>query len=196
MKRFCLRALRPQPESSKRVNARGLLLLGVPGTGKSAFAKALGKETGRPTLCLDIAALMGSLVGQTESNIRQALQTADAMAPAILFIDELEKGLAGAASGGRGDSGVSSRLFGTLLTWLNDHESNIFTIATCNDIKQLPPEFSRAERFDAIMFLDLPGKAERASIWAICRSEYAIDDNDPALMTKAGPGQRSGPAAD
>ncbi len=123
---------------------------------------------------------MGSLVGQTEANIRQALQAADAMAPAILFIDEIEKGLAGAASGGRGDSGVSSRLFGTMLTWLNDHGSDVFTIATCNNIKQLPPEFSRAERFDAIMFLDLPGPAERESIWAICRSEYAIDDADPA----------------
>jgi SpoVK/Ycf46/Vps4 family AAA+-type ATPase len=86
-------------------------------SGKSAFAKSLGRETGRPTLVLDIGALMGSLVGQTESNIRRALQIADAMAPCILFIDELEKALSGAAGSGQSDSGVSTRLFGTLLSW-------------------------------------------------------------------------------
>ena len=98
------------------VKPRGVLLLGVPGTGKACFAKALGNETGRPTLLLDLGALMGSLVGQTEANIRQALQIADAMSPAILFVDELEKALTGVGS--QGDSGVSTRLFGTLLTWL------------------------------------------------------------------------------
>jgi hypothetical protein len=112
LKDFCRRALRPQ----KRVSPKGILLLGVPGTGKSAFAKALGNETGRPTLTLDMGALYGSLVGATEANIRQALRVADAMSPVILFVDELEKGLSGV--GGQGDSGVSTRLFGTLLTWL------------------------------------------------------------------------------
>src|SRR5206468_5989873 len=102
LKEFCRRALRPgQP-----VKPRGVLLLGVPGTGKSAFAKALGAETGRPTLLLDLGALMGSLVGATEQNIRQALKVADAMSPAVLFVDELEKSLAGV--GTAGDSGVST----------------------------------------------------------------------------------------
>jgi hypothetical protein len=86
---------------------------------------------------------MGSLVGQTESNIRQALRIADAMAPCVLFLDEVEKALSGVASSGQTDSGVSARLFGTFLTWLNDHESDVFVICTCNDISKLPPEFAR-----------------------------------------------------
>jgi len=108
LKEFCQRALRP----GKSVKPRGVLLLGVPGTGKSAFAKALGTETGRPTLILNVGALYGSLVGATEANVRQALRVADAMAPCILFVDEVEKGLSGV--GGQGDSGVSTRLFGTM----------------------------------------------------------------------------------
>jgi SpoVK/Ycf46/Vps4 family AAA+-type ATPase len=115
------------------------LLLGVPGTGKSAFAKALGKETNRRTLVLDIGALMGSLVGQTEQNIRQALRITDAMAPCILFCDEIEKALSGAGSSGQTDSGVSARMFGTLLSWMNDHTSDVYFIVTCNDISQLAP---------------------------------------------------------
>jgi SpoVK/Ycf46/Vps4 family AAA+-type ATPase len=152
-----------------------VLLLGVPGTGKSAFAKALGKETGRPTLVLDIGALMGSLVGATEQNIRQALRIADAMAPCILFIDELEKALSGAAGSGQSDSGVSSRLFGTLLSWMNDHTSNVYVIATCNDISKLPPELTRAERFDGIVFLDLPGEEQKKRIWNQYVEYFEID---------------------
>ena len=108
---------------------------------------------------------MGSLVGQTEQNIRQALQIADAMAPCILFCDEIEKALSGVASSGQTDSGVSARMFGTLLSWMNDHTSDVYLIATCNDIRKLPPEFSRAERFDAVVFLDLPGRDEKQAIW-------------------------------
>jgi hypothetical protein len=100
LKEFCTRALKP----GRNVTPRGILLLGVPGTGKSAFCKALGRETGRPTLTLDVGALMGSLVGQTEANVRQALKIADAMSPSILFVDEIEKALAGLGSSG--DSGV------------------------------------------------------------------------------------------
>lgn len=171
VKDFCRRAL----QGSRTVKPRGVLLLGVPGTGKSAFAKALGNETGRPTLILDIGALMGSLVGQTEQNIRQALRIADAMAPCILFVDELEKGLAGV--GGQGDSGVSTRLFGALLTWLADHQSDVFFIATSNDISKLPPEFTRAERLDAVFFLDLPATTEKRAIWEMNRREYGIATN-------------------
>ena len=170
LKAFCRRSLLQTRSTTK---PRGVLLLGVAGTGKSAFAKALGLETGRPTLCLDVGALMGSLVGQSEQNIRQALRIADAMAPCVLFIDEVEKALSGV--GGTGDSGVSARLFGSLLTWMNDHTSDVYLVATCNDISRLPPEFSRAERFDGIFFLNLPGQAERDAIWTLYMEQFGLD---------------------
>ena len=175
LKSFCLKALAPRSAATPVVvSPRGLLLLGVPGTGKSAFVKALGNEIQRPTLTLDIGSLYGSLVGETESKIRQALKTADAMAPCVLFIDEIEKALSGV--GGNGDSGVSTRLFGTILTWLNDHASDVFVIATCNDVAKLPPEFSRAERWDGIFFIDLPGDAERKAIWSLYLRQYGHTD--------------------
>ncbi len=177
LKDFCLRAMRRQGKDDPLKRPRGVMLLGVPGTGKSAFAKALGTETGRPTLILDIGALMGSLVGQTEANIRQALRIADAMSPAILMIDEVEKALSGLS--GSGDSGVSARLFGTVLTWLNDHESDVFTICTCNDISKLPPEFSRSERFDGVWFLDLPGVQQRRAIWKLYIEMFGLDSKQP-----------------
>ena len=175
LKAFCLKALRTR-QAEDAVTPRGILLLGVPGTGKSCFAKALGNQTGRPTLVLDVGALMGSLVGQTEQNIRSALRIADAMAPCILFVDEVEKALAGAASSGVTDSGVSARLFGSLLTWMSDHESDVFVVTTSNNISALPPEFSRAERFDAVYFLDLPSEAERQAIWRIYLARFSIPD--------------------
>ena len=173
LKAFCSRALRHAhqpvhratpadnvcPDNqmpSRPVRPRGVLLLGVPGTGKSAIAKALGNEVGRPTLILDMGTLMNSLVGQSEANIRQALQIVDAMAPAVVMIDEVEKALSGAAAGGQNDSGVSSRMFGTFLTWLNDHTSDVFVIGDLPTTSpSLPPEFSRAERFDGVFFLGL-----------------------------------------
>ncbi len=173
LKGFCTRAMTPK-NGNGSVRPRGSLLLGVPGTGKSAFAKALGNQTGRPTLVLDVGSLMGSLVGSTEANIRQALKIADAMAPCILFCDELEKGLSGVASSGYTDSGVSARLFGSLLTWLSDHETDVFFIGTCNDISKLPPEFSRAERLDAVWFLDIPSSSEKQSIWHIYLSKFGL----------------------
>jgi hypothetical protein len=165
LKAFCKRSLLRTSRSNVLLQSRGVLLLGVPGTGKSAFAKALGRETGRPTLVLDLGAMMGSLVGETEQNIRRALQIADAMAPCILFVDELEKALGGVAGPANHDSGVSARLFGTLLTWMNDHTSDVYLVATCNNISRLPPELSRAERFDAVVFLDLPGRKQKDLIW-------------------------------
>ncbi len=120
---------------------------------------------------------MGSLVGQTEANIRQALRIADAMSPAILMIDEVEKALSGLS--GSSDSGVSARLFGTVLTWLNDHQSDVFTICTCNDISKLPPEFSRSERFDGVWFLDLPGVSQRRAIWKLYIEMFSLDPKQP-----------------
>ena len=154
---------------------KGVLLLSPPGCGKSQFCKALGNETGRPTLVLDVGGLLGSLVGQSEANVRTALKIADAMAPCVLFVDELEKALSGV--NGSGDSGVSARLFGTLLTWMSDHESDVFVVATSNDIAKLPPELSRAERFDGVWFLDLPSAPQRAAIWNIYLDMFGLDRN-------------------
>jgi hypothetical protein len=171
LKHFCRRALQP----GRCVRPRGVLLFGVPGTGKSAFAKALGNETGRKVLSLDLGSMKGSLVGQSEERIRQALKVADAMAPCVLFVDEVEKALAGAASGYQGDGGVAADQFGTLLTWLNDHESDVFFICTSNDVSKLPPEFCRAERFDGIFFIDLPTAEERHAIWAMYHDRFTLD---------------------
>ncbi|MGB4710382.1 MAG: AAA family ATPase [Fuerstiella sp.] len=174
LKAFCKRSLLRR-SGTTNVKAKGVMLLGVPGTGKSAFAKCLGRETGRPTLVLDIGALMGSLVGQTESNVRRALGIADAMAPCILFVDEIEKALGGVAGSGTNDSGVSARMFGTLLSWMNDHTSDVYLIATCNDISRMPPELSRAERFDGIVFLDLPQRDQKDQIWSHYVAAFGLD---------------------
>ena len=175
LKAFCLRAMRRQGHHDPLRRPRGVLLLSPPGCGKSQFAKSLGNETGRPTLTLDVGTLLGSLVGQSESNMRQALKIADAMAPCVLFCDEIEKALSGVASSGQTDSGVSARLFGNLLSWLNDHTSDVFFVGTCNDISKLPPEFARAERFDAVFFVDLPNAMQREVIWRIYRNQFELD---------------------
>ena len=175
LKAFTKRCLLQPHRDNPLKRPRGVLLLGVPGTGKSAFAKCLGRETGRPTLMLDIGVLMGSLVGESEANIRRALQIADAMSPCILFIDELEKALSGASGSGKSDLGVSSRLFGTLLSWMNDHTSNVYLIATCNDISKMPPELSRAGRFDGIVFLDLASREQKDLIWKQYLKSYELD---------------------
>ena len=179
LKSFCLRSMRRQGHHDPLRRPRGVLLLGVPGTGKSAICKALGNETGRPTLILDVGSLLGSLVGDTERNIRQALQLIDAMQPAVVMVDEIEKALAGAANSGQTDSGVSARLFGTFLTWLSDRESDTYCVATSNNIAQLPPEFSRAERWDAIFFLDLPSAQQRQKIWDIYMPLFDLDPDQP-----------------
>lgn len=179
LKTFCKRALL---SASTKAKAKGVLLLGVAGGGKSAFAKALGNETSRPTVMLDFGALMGGLVGQTEENTRRALAAVDAMAPCILFCDEIEKGLSGATGGHNGDSGVSSRMLGTLLTWLNDHTSDVFFVGTCNDISKLAQvsagAFTRAERFDGIFFIDLPSPEQRDVIWDMYLKAFDIIDDE------------------
>jgi hypothetical protein len=172
LKAFCARALRPGRRSAAR--PRGVLLLSPPGCGKSAFCKSLGNETGRPTLILDVGSLMGGLVGSTEQNTRTALRIVDAMSPCLLMIDEVEKALSGVASSGQTDSGVTARMFGTFLSWLSDHTSDAFVVATSNDISKLPPEFARAERFDGVFMLDLPSSAEKQKIWPIHRGRYGI----------------------
>ena len=172
LKDRCRRWLSPR----NKIKAKGVMLLGPSGTGKSAFAKALGNEVGRPCITLDIGGLMGSLVGQTEQATRQALRIIDAMAPALVFVDEVEKQLAGS---GTDTSGVTTRMMGAFLTWLNDHETDIFVVCTANDIQKLPPEFTRAERFDGIFFLDFPGAEQRELIWKIYVPMFGLDSDQP-----------------
>lgn len=178
LKAFTLASLRPASPTGPR--PKGVMLLGPPGTGKTAYCKALGASVGRPTLVLDIGALYGSLVGQTEERVRRALAVADAMAPCVLMVDEVEKALAG--HGSEGDSGVASRLFGTLLSWLSEHDSDVYTVFTSNDVTRLPPEFTRAERLDANFFLDLPGLEERIEIWRQYACKYQINDKSQELF--------------
>jgi len=172
LKAFCKRALLQPSRGNLLKRPRGVLLLSPPGCGKSQFCKALGQEVGRPVLVLDVGSLMGSLVGQSEERTRAALRIIDAMAPCVVMIDEVEKAFAGVH--GSGDSGVASRMFGQFLSWLNDHESDVFVVCTANDVLKLPPEFGRSERFDAIFFLDLPSREEKDAIWTIYRRLYEI----------------------
>jgi len=151
---------------------KGMLVLGVPGTGKSLTAKATASVFGVPLLKLDAGRLFGSLVGQSEANLRAAIQTAEAIAPCVLWIDELEKAFAGSASSGSSDGGTSARVFGTLLNWLQEKTSPVFVVATANDISQLPPELLRKGRWDECWFVDLPDVRERAAIWDLVVTKF------------------------
>ena len=142
-------------------------MVGVPGCGKSLAAKALAAEWQKPLLRLDTGRLFGSLVGESEANTRRALEVAEAVAPAVLWLDEVEKGLAGVQSSGRTDSGVTARVFGTFLTWMQEKKAPVFVVATANAVEQLPPEFLRKGRFDEIFFVDLPNPEERADIFRV-----------------------------
>jgi hypothetical protein len=179
LKSFCLRAMRQQGSRDSLVRPRGVLLLSPPGCGKSAFCKALGNEVGRPTVTVDIGRLMGSLVGQSQANMRHALQMLDAMAPVVAFFDEIEKGWKGAAGSGVSDGGTTAQMFGEFLTWANDHESDVFVVCTANDVSALPPEFSRAERFDGTFFIEFPGVQERRAIWKLYIDKFHLDPNQP-----------------
>ena len=148
-------------------NPKGLLLVGVPGCGKSLSAKAVASEWNMPLLKFDLGRVYGQYVGQSEENMRRALKLAEAVSPCVLWIDEIEKGLAGMKGGGQNDGGVAVRVFGTLLTWMEEKNSPVFTIATANNIDGLPPELLRKGRFDEIFFIDMPSPAERANILAI-----------------------------
>jgi len=145
---------------------RGVLILGVQGAGKSLCAKAISAAWQQPLYRMDPSTLFNSYVGQSERNLRQALKEIEAMAPAILWIDEIEKGFASAASQST-DGGLSKRMFGTLLTWMQEHREPVFVIATANDIEALPPELLRKGRFDEIFFVGLPGVSARKEIFGI-----------------------------
>lgn len=145
---------------------RGVLLLGVQGAGKSLCAKAIAAAWKMPLLRLDPGALYDRYVGESEKRLRDALKHAGQMAPIVLWIDEIEKGFASAASRST-DGGLSQRMFGTLLTWMQERRDPVFLVATANDIEALPPELLRKGRFDEIFFVDLPGPAARLEILAI-----------------------------
>jgi SpoVK/Ycf46/Vps4 family AAA+-type ATPase len=145
---------------------RGVLILGVQGTGKSLAAKAIATAWSMPLLRLDAGALYDRFVGESERRLRDSLRQADRMAPAVIWIDEIEKGFAGAASTSS-DGGLSRRMFGTLLTWMQERTAPTFLAATANDVTALPPELLRKGRFDEVFFVDLPSAEARAAILAI-----------------------------
>lgn len=167
---------------------KGMLVLGVPGTGKSLTAKATASVFGIPLLKLDTGKLFGGLVGQSEANLRSVIQTAEAISPCVLWIDEIEKGFGGvASSGGSTDGGTSARVFGTMLNWLQEKTSPVFVVATANDVSRLPPELLRKGRWDELWFVDLPNNQERASIWDIVIEKYGREKTtyDSVVLARA-----------
>ena len=155
--------------------ARGVLLVGVQGCGKSAIAKAVAALWRRPLIRFDVGRVFGGLVGESERNMDRALALAEACAPCVLWLDELEKGMAGLKSSERSDGGVTKRVFGKFLTWQAEKKAPVFVIATCNDITSLPPEMYRKGRFDEIFFADLPTQDERAEIFSIHLTKRSRD---------------------
>jgi AAA+ superfamily predicted ATPase len=145
---------------------KGVLMLGVQGAGKSLCAKAIATAWQQPLLRMDPATLYASFIGESERNLREALRQTEMMSPVVLWIDEIEKAFASAASRSA-DGGLSQRMFGTLLTWLQEHQAPVFVVATANDIEALPPELLRKGRFDEIFFVDLPTPEVREQIFAI-----------------------------
>ena len=147
---------------------KGMLILGVPGCGKSLIAKTTSRLWGLPLLRLDMGRVYdGSTVGRSEANLRSALKTAESISPVILFIDELDKAFAGGGGSGDSDGGTSGRIFGSFLTWMQEKKSPVFVMATANRVERLPGEFLRKGRFDEIFFVDLPNSAERKDIFRI-----------------------------
>jgi hypothetical protein len=146
---------------------KGILLLGVQGCGKSLCAKAVANAWQLPLLRFDMGRMFGSLVGSSEENMRRAIAVAESVAPAILWVDEIDKAFAGSQNSGMSDGGTSARVFGTFLTWLSEKTSPVFVVATANEIARLPPELLRKGRLDEIFFVDLPKDSEREEIFRI-----------------------------
>ena len=157
---------------------KGVLIAGVPGTGKSLCARITADVLGCPLLRLDVGRLFGSLVGQTEQNVREVLMTAESIAPCVLWIDELEKGFSGMHRSGGSDGGVGARLLGTFLNWMQDKTAPVFVAATANDVSLLPPELLRKGRMDELFFVNLPSVQERTAIWRILIERYGRHTSD------------------
>lgn len=161
------RSIIAEPERAREFGLtfpKGVLLVGVPGAGKSLCAKAVAAEWTLPLLKLDPAGLYNKYIGETEKNFRRAMRTAEEMAPVVLWIDEIEKAL---SEGGGEDGGVSTRVLGTFLSWLQERDGDVFVVATANAVEKLPPELLRKGRFDEVFFVDLPDEAARAEIFRI-----------------------------
>lgn len=167
---------------------RGMLLLGVQGAGKSLAAKCVAGSWQLPLFRLDFGALYGKYHGESETNLRNALNIARTMAPCVLWLDEIEKGLS--TDKGDGDGGVSRRMLATMLTWMNERDERVFIVATANDISTLPPEFLRKGRFDEIFFVDLPDAAARAAIFSIhlAKREAPLAQFDLGKLAEASAG--------
>lgn len=161
------KAFTPKAREFGLPEPRGILLLGIPGCGKSLTAKAIAGMWQLPLLKLDVGKVFSSYVGSSEENVRRAIQTAESIAPSILWLDEIEKGFSGLGSSGMTDGGTTARVFGTFLTWLQEKTTPVFVVATSNNVSQLPPELLRKGRFDEIFYVDLPSKDERQEILKI-----------------------------
>ena len=197
LKRWLIKRNKSWLDSAARYNLpapKGVLITGVPGCGKSLVAKAISAMWQVPLLRLDIGKIFSGIVGSSEENMRRAIQTAEAIAPCVLWIDEVEKGFGG-ISGPSGDSGTSTRIFGTFLTWMQEKTKAVFVVATANNISALPPEMMRKGRFDEIFFVDLPTQNERREILKLhlgrrlqhpeVVGSFAIDDATLGKMAQA-----------
>jgi SpoVK/Ycf46/Vps4 family AAA+-type ATPase len=160
-------ALTPEAARYGLEPPKGILILGVQGCGKSLCAKAVAREWGMQLLKFDCSTLFDKYVGESERNLRKSLQVAEAVAPSVLWIDEIEKMFPQAALHAEADAGLSARIFGSFLTWLQEKQAPVFVVATSNDVSSLPPELLRKGRFDEIFFVDLPDLEARKTIFAI-----------------------------
>jgi SpoVK/Ycf46/Vps4 family AAA+-type ATPase len=154
---------------------KGLLLAGIQGTGKSLCAKTIAAEWKLPLLRLDVGRLFGGIVGESESRVRQVIQLAEAVSPCVLMLDEIDKAFAGVGSGSSGDSGTSQRVFGTLLTWMQEKTAPVFIVATANNVEALPAELIRKGRLDELFFVGLPTEEERREIFRVHLSKVRPD---------------------
>src|SRR5208283_2110229 len=164
-----------RPENSHLPKPKGILLVGIPGSGKSLSCKATASILGWPLIRLDIGGLKNSLVGESERRMRQATAVIDAFGEALVWVEEVEKSFAGTKSSGETDAGTTAGMFSHFLTWLQETTTPVLIMATANDISKLPPEFMRAGRFDALFFVDLPSLAERKEIIGIMNRKYGTD---------------------
>jgi len=168
---------------------KGILLLGVQGCGKSLCAKAVSRLWQLPLLRFDMGRMFGSLVGSSEENVRRAIGVAESIAPAVLWVDEIDKAFVGSQSSGVTDGGTTARVFGTFLTWLSEKSAPVFVVATANDVSQLPPELLRKGRLDEIFYVDLPSEEERADIFRIhlAKRNRRPEDFDFPTLVAASP---------
>jgi hypothetical protein len=167
-------------------NPKGILLVGIQGAGKSLFARGVSSFWNFPLLKLDMGKVFSGIVGSSENNMRQVFKVAESVAPCILWLDEIDKGMSGSKSSSSTDGGTTSRVLGSWLTWMQENQSPVFIVATANDISNLPPELMRKGRFDEIFFVDLPSPAERETIFSIHLSKRKrnIENFDLSLLSE------------